>query len=72
MSNYVEYIGYCASFFVLLSFVMKKMVTLRLVNIVGCGFFILYGCLLPEVSWPIVFTNAAIVCVNGFYLMKTT
>ena len=69
MTDYVEYIGYLASFFVLLSFFMKKMTTLRSVNIVGCGFFIAYGILL--VSWPIVITNSAIVIVNVYYLVKS-
>lgn len=64
----VEYIGYIASFFVLLSFVMKKMMYLRLINLVGCGMFIWYGLLLE--SLPIIITNAAIVVVNSFYLLK--
>ena len=68
--EYVEYIGYIASAFVLLSFVMKNITTLRMVNIVGCSFFIAYGLLLPGVSWPFVITNVAIVLVNTFYLLK--
>lgn len=64
----IEYIGYIASFFVLLSFVMKKMMYLRLINLVGCGLFIWYGLLLD--SLPIIITNAAIVVVNSFYLLK--
>lgn len=71
MDTYTEYVGYAASLFVLLSFVMKKMVTLRFVNIVGCSFFILYGFMLPGISWPIVVTNIAIVLVNSYYLIKT-
>ncbi len=67
--NYIEIIGYFASAFVLLSFVMKEMTKLRIVNIVGCSFFIAYGILIP--SWPIIITNVAIVCVNVFYLAKS-
>ena len=66
----IEYVGYTASFFVLLSFVMKDMKTLRLINIIGCSFFIAYGFLIPGISWPIVVTNVAIVVVNLFYLYK--
>lgn len=66
--NYIEIVGYVASAFVLLSFVMKEMTKLRIVNIVGCGFFIAYGILIP--SWPVIITNSAIVCVNVFYLVK--
>jgi hypothetical protein len=67
--DYVEIVGYLASAFVLLSFVMKEMTKLRIVNIIGCSFFIIYGALIP--SWPIIITNVAIVCVNVFYLSKT-
>lgn len=70
MENYTEYVGYLASALVLLSFLMKKITTLRLVNSVGCAFFIAYGLMLPGVSWPIVVTNVAIVGVNIFYLIK--
>ena len=68
MQDYTEYVGYAASLFVLISFVMKRMLHLRIVNIIGCGFFIWYGALL--MSWPIIITNAAIVAVNLFYISK--
>jgi Bacterial inner membrane protein len=68
MGHYTEYIGYAASFFVLASFVMKKMFTLRLVNIIGCGFFIWYGIMLESI--PIIVTNVAIVLVNVFFLIR--
>ena len=67
MNNYVEYIGYLASFFVLLSFLMKRMTLLRIINVIGCSFFIWYGILLD--SEPIIVTNVAIVLVNGYYLI---
>ena len=68
MENYVEYVGYAASVAVLLSFLMKNMVPLRMINIVGCGLFVAYGFLLN--SWPIIITNAAICIVHVYYLMK--
>ncbi|MDX2360668.1 MAG: YgjV family protein [Crocinitomicaceae bacterium] len=64
--DYSEYIGYLASLFVLLSFVMKRMLVLRIVNVIGCSFFIWYGFLLG--STPILITNIAIVLVNGYYI----
>lgn len=69
MSYYTEYIGYIASALVLISFLMKNITRLRVINTIGCGFFILYGVFLPSV--PIVLTNAAIVIVNLFYLIKS-
>lgn len=68
MPNAIEFIGYAASFFVLLSFLMKNMTYLRSVNLVGCSFFIWYGIALQ--SWPIVITNVAIVIVNLYFLLK--
>ncbi len=62
-----EWIGYIASFFVLLSFLMRNIITLRIVNSIGCSVYIIYGVLLD--SWPIIITNVAIVCVNLYYLV---
>jgi len=68
MPTYIDYIGYAASLFVLLSFVMKKIATLRTVNIIGCSLFIAYGILINSI--PIIITNVSIVLVNGYYLMQ--
>ena len=68
MNVNTEYIGYLASLLVLVSFLMKNMTYLRLVNTLGCLVFIAYGALLPSV--PIIITNAAIVLINSFYLLK--
>lgn len=65
-TSYIEWIGYFASFFVLLSFLMRNIKTLRYVNTIGCLFFVAYGFLLN--SWPIIITNVAIVLVNFYYL----
>lgn len=66
METYTEYIGYFASGIVLLSFLMGNIFVLRIINTIGCGFFIFYGVLLG--SMPIILTNAAIVLINAFYL----
>ncbi|MCC8360578.1 uroporphyrinogen decarboxylase [Salinimicrobium sediminilitoris] len=64
--SYVEWIGYLASFFLLLSFLMRNITTLRYINSLGCLFFVAYGILLE--SYPIIVTNAAIVIINIYYL----
>lgn len=66
--EYTEYIGYVASGIVLLSFLMRKMLLLRIVNTVGCVFFIVYGMMLGSI--PIILTNTAIVLINLYYLTK--
>lgn len=61
-----EWTGYLASFFVMISFFMRNIITLRYVNSIGCIFFVIYGFLLD--SWPVIITNVAIVSVNFYYL----
>ncbi len=63
-----EGIGYLAMVIVLLSFLMKNVIKLRVINCIGCTFFIVYGILL-NVSIPIILTNSAILCVNLYYLL---
>ncbi len=65
-----EYVGYLASFMVLLSFTMKDVKKLRVVNMIGCVLFIIYGFLMPSlrIGLPIIIANAAIFVVNFYYL----
>ena len=64
-----EIIGYIGSVLVLSSFLMKDIKKLRVGSIIGSGTFIVYGILLNN-SIPIILTNACIVCINGYYLVK--
>ena len=68
-SAVTEYFGYIASALVLVSFLMKNISYLRVVNSFGCACFIVYGSLLPSI--PIIVTNAAIVLINVYYLTKS-
>ncbi|TPV35554.1 uroporphyrinogen decarboxylase [Paucihalobacter ruber] len=67
--NITEWVGYLASFVLLLSFTMKDMRKLRMVNSAGAVLFVIYGFMLST-SWPIVITNAAIFAINMYYLSK--
>lgn len=62
-----EGVGYIASVLVLVSFLMRNIRKLRMINTLGCITFIVYGVLLNW-SWPIIITNAAITCINLYYL----
>ena len=64
--SYIEWVGYLASFFLLLSFLMRNITTLRYINSLGCLLFVAYGLLLN--AWPLVVTNGAIVLINMYYL----
>lgn len=61
-----EWVGYAASISVLVSFLMRDIRTLRIVNCIGCVFFVAYGVLLESI--PIIVTNTTIVGINFYYL----
>jgi len=67
-----EWIGYLASIAVLISFTMKDLRNLRMINGVGCLLFVLYGCLMPtlRIGLPIIITNVAILGINIYHLTK--
>ncbi len=67
--NFTDIIGYIASAVVLISFIMKEIKTLRIINCIGCTLFVAYGVLL-DFSLPIIITNVAIVGINIYYLLK--
>ncbi len=64
-----EWVGYLASVVLMISFLMKNINTLRIINSFGAVLFIIYGIMLA-ISWPIIITNTFILGVNIFYLKK--
>lgn len=63
-----DIIGYLGSSFVLLSFLLKDIKWIRIVNIVGATFFVIYGVVTK--TWPTAFMNMALVVVHIVYLLK--
>jgi len=61
-----EWVGYLAMTVLLISFTMKNVTKLRIINSVGCFFFVIYGLLISQ--YPIVITNVAIILINFYYL----
>ena len=64
----VEIMGYIASIMVAISLTMKNIVKLRILNFVGCSFFVIYGLMIG--ATPVVLTNAFIACVNVYFIVK--
>ncbi len=60
-------IGYLASLLLIISFMMKNVRTLRVINSFGCALFICYGILLGN-DLPIIITNGFIISFNLYYL----
>jgi hypothetical protein len=64
-----EWLGYVASVVIMVSFLMKNLIALRIINSIGGLLFIVYGFLL-SMSVPIIITNTFVVGVNIYYLAK--
>lgn len=66
--NWVEWLGYLASILVAISFVMKSISKLRLVNLIGGVCFVMYGFTIH--AWPVVLINLFTIGVNIYYLTR--
>ena len=62
-----EWIGYIATLILLISFTMKNLRSLRIINSIACLLFVVYGVMLSN-AWPIIISNAAIFTINFYYL----
>jgi len=67
--NNVELVGYLASILLMISFSLKDVTKLRMINSVGCAAFVVYGFLLST-SWPIIITNSFILLMNIWHLTR--
>lgn len=63
-----EWIGYAASFLVLVSLIMRSIKKLRLINLLGSTLFVIYGYLIG--AYPVTVMNLGIVLVNIYYLRQ--
>lgn len=65
----IEMLGYVATIIVAISFLMKDVVKLRLVNSVGCLCFVLYGVWIGSI--PVALLNSLIVAINAYYIINS-
>lgn len=64
-----SYVGYAASFFIVLSFIMKDLSKIRVINLLGCICFVIYG-IFSGMLWPVIIPNAILCLVQLFHLVK--
>lgn len=67
--EFASYIGYAASFFVVLSFILKDLKKVRLINLIGCICFVVYG-IFSGMLWPIIIPNAILCFIQAYHLLK--
>ena len=63
-----EWLGLIASAFVLISFLMSNQIKIRIINMVGCIAWVIYGFLRPSYSSAIM--NGAVFIVHIVFLTK--
>ncbi len=64
--NITEWTGYAAMAILMISFLMKDIKKLRIINTIACLLFVIYGYMLN--SYPVIISNAFISLVNLYYL----
>lgn len=64
--NWVETLGYIASFFIAMSITMNSILKLRIVNLIGAFLLGTYGLFISSI--PIVLLNYFIVLTNVYFI----
>lgn len=62
-----ELVGYVASLLLVISFIMKDVRKLRMINSLSCTLFIVYGFMLAT-AWPIIIANFFVLSANVWHL----
>ncbi len=66
-NNTIELIGYIAMAVLVISFIPKNMQWIRIINLVGCLFFVAYGILLGW-KFPLIISNGLIAIIQIYHL----
>ena len=64
----IDLLGYIGIVVVLIAFMMTDMTKLRIVNIVACSIYVVYGCLIH--SKPTIILNVLVILLNLYFLFK--
>lgn len=67
--NLTDMTGYLGTVVVLASFMVNSTIKLRIINLIGCSIFVVYGFML-QTAWPVVITNVLIVIIHLVQLLK--
>lgn len=66
--TWFEAIGIVGTIFVLISFLMKDIKAVRIINIIGAALFVIYGALIGALSTWLL--NGVLIIVHIVYLIK--
>ncbi|MFV0604730.1 MAG: uroporphyrinogen decarboxylase [Niabella sp.] len=62
-----EIFGYLAMIMLVISFIPKQLKLIRVLNLAGCIFFVIYGILLGW-KWPIIISNGLVAVIQIWHL----
>ena len=66
--NYLEVVGWIATFVVIGSFLINDMLKLRSVNLIGATLWLVYGII--SGSFSIMFLNIVVMCIQVFKIRQ--
>tara|TARA_B100001989_G_C24415929_1_gene401486 strand:+ start:340 stop:567 length:228 start_codon:yes stop_codon:yes gene_type:complete len=66
--NYLEVVGWIATFVVIGSFLINDMLKLRSVNLIGATLWLVYGIIAG--SFSIMFLNIVVMCIQVFKIRR--
>lgn len=64
--NLFEWIGYAAYLFIVMSFLVNQLKSVRIINMIGCLCFVIYGTYFE--AWPVVIPNAILIFIQLYFL----
>ena len=67
--NWSDYVGYAESVFIILSFMLKDIKKIRVINLLGCIAFVIYG-IFSGMLWPVIIPNGILCIVQIYHLIK--
>lgn len=66
--NYLEIVGWIATFVIIGSFLINDMLMLRSVNLIGATLWLVYGIIAG--SFSIIFLNIVVMCIQVFKIRQ--
>lgn len=67
MNHATQIFGYLAMTMLVISFLPKQLKVIRILNLVACILFVVYGVLLGW-EWPIIISNGFITFIQAYHL----
>jgi hypothetical protein len=64
----IDLVGYLGIVVVLIAFMMTDMTKLRILNIIACAIYVVYGCLIH--AKPTIILNVLVILLNLYFLFK--